>query len=89
MSNENSTKSLPTHRMYSVSKNGDEKATWTEIGAAFEHKDRKGFNLVFTARPLEGAQVVLRTAKAKKATADSPRGTAGRYDELNAQDGAH
>ncbi len=61
------TKSLPSHRVYSVSKNGDEKAaSWAEIGAAWPHKDGNGFNLTFTARPLEGAQIVLRTPKAKK-----------------------
>ena len=82
------TKALPTHRVYSVSKNGDEKAAWTEIGAAWPHKDGKGFNLTFTARPLEGAQIVLRVATAKKADTKSARGTAGRYAELNAEGGA-
>jgi hypothetical protein len=66
MSNEQTAKALPTHRVYSVSKNGDEKAAWTEIGAAWPHKDGKGFNLTFNARPLEGAQVVLRVATARK-----------------------
>jgi hypothetical protein len=88
MSNKQTSKALPTHRVYSVSKNGEEKAAWTEIGAAWPHKDGKGFNLTFTARPLEGAQVVLRVATAKKADAKSPRGTAGRYSELNAEGGA-
>ena len=66
MSNQQTAKTLPTHRVYSVSKNGDKKSTWQEIGAAWPHKDGKGFNLTFTARPLEGADVVLRTVKAKK-----------------------
>ena len=66
MSNKKTDKTLPTHRVYSVSKNGEEKAAWTEIGAAWPHKDGKGFNLTFTARPLEGAQIVLRVATAKK-----------------------
>ena len=66
MSNEQTAKALPTHRVYSVSKNGDEKASWTEIGAAWPHRDGKGFNLTFNARPLEGAQVVLRVASARK-----------------------
>ncbi|HTV29507.1 MAG TPA: hypothetical protein VMF32_17185 [Xanthobacteraceae bacterium] len=69
MSNKQNAKALPTHRVYSVSKNGEQKATWTEIGAAWKHQDGKGFNLTFTARPLEGAQIVLRTATAKKAAA--------------------
>ena len=66
MSKQQSAKALPTHRVYSVSKNGDAKATWTEIGAAWQHKDGKGFNLTFTALPLGGAQIVLRTPKTKK-----------------------
>ena len=66
MSKQQTAKALPTHRVYSVSKNGEEKATWTEIGAAWPHKDGKGLNLTFTARPLEGAQIVLRAPTAKK-----------------------
>lgn len=66
MSNKQNTKALPTHRVYSVSKNGEKKATWQEIGAAWPHKDGKGFNLTFAARPLEGAQIVLRLTSAKK-----------------------
>jgi hypothetical protein len=56
------TKTLPAYRIYSVA-NGEQKAIWAEIGAAFEHKDRNGLSLVFTARPLEGAQIVLRVPK--------------------------
>jgi len=70
MSNSTITKPLPSHRVYSVSKNGDgQKAIWQEIGAAWPHKDGKGFNLTFAARPLEGAEIVLRAPKAKKAAA--------------------
>ena len=74
------TKTAPTHRIYSVLKNGSNKSTWTEIGAAFEHKDRKGVSLVFTARPLEGAQVVLRVAQSEALNA--PQTMLGRYDAL-------
>jgi len=65
MSNEQ-TKALPTFRIYSVAKTGDDKSTWQEIGAAWPHKDGKGLNLNFTARPLRGAQMVLREPKAKQ-----------------------
>jgi len=74
------TKTAPTHRVYSVMKNGSSKPTWTEIGAAFEHKDGKGLSLVLAARPLEGAQIVLRQPKAGTATA--PQTKRGRYDAL-------
>lgn len=69
MSNDSNTKTRPTHRIYSVAKNGDSKANWQEIGAAWPHKDGNGFNLTFTARPLDGAQIVLREPKASKPAA--------------------
>jgi hypothetical protein len=42
------------------------KSAWQEIGAAWPHKNGKGFNLKFAARPLAGADIVLRAAAAKK-----------------------
>jgi hypothetical protein len=66
MSNDETTKNLPSHRIYAVSKNGEKKSNWADIGAVFEHEDENGFNLVFSARPLEGAQIVLRKPKAKE-----------------------
>jgi hypothetical protein len=69
MSNDSSTKTRPTHRIYSVARTGDSKATWQEIGAAWPHKDGKGFGLRFAARPLDGAEIVLRVAKGKEAGA--------------------
>lgn len=69
MSNDTTTKARPTHRIYSVTKNSDSKANWQEIGAAWPHKDGKGFGLKFTARPLDGAEIVLRVAKGKEAGA--------------------
>lgn len=66
MSNKQNAKKLPTHRIYSVSNNGGKKAAWQEIGAVWPHKDGKGFNLAFAARPLEGAAIVLRTATVRK-----------------------
>ena len=85
MSNETETKALPAYRIYSVMPNGDKKPTWQEIGAAWKNKDGKGFNLQFNARPLEGAQVVLREPKAKKIADTSSQMTFGRYDELKSQ----
>jgi hypothetical protein len=75
MSNE-TTKQRPTHRIYSVSKGEEGKANWTVIGAAWPHKDGQGFGLHFTAKPLDGAEIVLRAVKdqeegaAVKAAAD-------------------
>jgi hypothetical protein len=66
MSNEQTAKPRPTYRMYSVLKSESKKAIWQEIGVAWANKDGKGFNLEFTARPLEGAQLVLREPKDKE-----------------------
>ena len=60
------TKTPPAYRIYSVSKDASGKSAWTEIGAAWKHKsDGKGLTLQFTARPLEGAEIVLREPKVK------------------------
>ena len=90
MSNETENKAAPAYRIYSVSKNGDKKAVWQEIGAAWANKDGKGLNLTFTARPLEGAQIVLREPKepkekTEKTKTKGTRGAAGRYDQLKDQ----
>ena len=69
MSSKQTAKTLPAFRVYSVARNGEKKASWAEIGAAWRHKDGKGFNLQFAARPLEGAAIVLRTVEPKKAGA--------------------
>ncbi len=66
MSNTKTDKTVPAYRIYSVRKNGkDKKSTWQEIGAAWTHKDGEGLNLQFNARPLEGAEIVLRVPSAK------------------------
>ena len=33
-------------------------AFWTKISAAWEHEDRKGFNILLTAKPLNGRLVI-------------------------------
>ena len=48
----------PTHRLYSVIGEG-KNARWTEIGAAWPHRDGEGFSLTYTAIPLNG-QIVMR-----------------------------
>jgi hypothetical protein len=42
MSNE-SNKSLPSHRIYAVTKSGDKKY-WQPIGALWGHQDGQGYN---------------------------------------------
>jgi hypothetical protein len=38
---------------------GEKAARWTKVGAAFPHKDGKGFNIELSALPLNG-KLVLR-----------------------------
>ena len=83
MSNETTAKSRPTHRIYSVSKDGD-KTRWTELGAAWPHRDGCGFQLKFNASPFGECEVVLRAIKPKTDAAKSGRRTNGRYAEPNA-----
>ena len=42
----------PTHRVYAVTTRG-EKNHWHEIGAAWYHKDGKGFNLKLSYLPAQ------------------------------------
>ena len=51
--------SLPTHRIFAVTKNGKKKF-WQPIGALWAHTDGKGFNQRLDYLPLNGAQIVVR-----------------------------
>lgn len=69
----------PTHRVYAVTKRG-EKSRWHECGAAWAHRDQKGFNLKLDYLPLNGAELVLRTPDAAEAaTADEAVSMEGAY----------
>lgn len=54
----------PSHRVFTVEKRDGKDDYWTEIGAAFPHKDGKGFNLQLRALPLDG-KLVLRAPEPK------------------------
>lgn len=54
----------PTHVAYHVRENKD-KSFWTRIGAAWAHKDGKGFNIQIETVPLDG-RISLRIATEKK-----------------------
>ena len=67
MSKKTETKSQPAYRIFSVvegEKEGD-KAVWHELGAAWKHKDGKGFDILFDAVPLSG-KIVLRLPEPKQ-----------------------
>jgi hypothetical protein len=58
-----STSNRPTHRIFAVSQRGEgKKSDWREIGAAWQHKDGRGFNLKLLMLPLNGSDIVLREA---------------------------
>ena len=53
----------PAFNAYTVQDRGEGKdAFWLKIGAAFEHKDSRGFNLELQALPIDG-RIVLREWK--------------------------
>ncbi len=70
MSNTNSTETIasnaPTHLVYSIRDGSNKgKGFWTRIGAAWAHKDGKGFNVQLEVVPLDG-KIVLRIGSEKK-----------------------
>ena len=55
----------PTHYAYTVREGNEaDQSYWTKIGAAFSHKDGKGFSLVLDALPVDG-RLTLRKAEPK------------------------
>lgn len=56
----------PTHAAYQVrDSKGEGKGFWTRIGAAWQHKDGKGFNIQLECVPLDG-RITLRVATESK-----------------------
>jgi hypothetical protein len=63
----------PSYTAYAVTKRGDgQDDWWTPIGAAFEHKDGQGFNIVLQTIPLDG-KIVLRPPKEERKSDDAER----------------
>ncbi|PLX34445.1 MAG: hypothetical protein C0605_13640 [Hyphomicrobiales bacterium] len=53
------TSNLPSFNVYTVEDRGqNEDPFWLKIGAAFAHKDNKGFNIVLSAFPLDNRLVM-------------------------------
>tara|TARA_R110002096_G_scaffold126009_2_gene272406 strand:- start:4236 stop:4523 length:288 start_codon:yes stop_codon:yes gene_type:complete len=50
----------PSHYAYSVRQDKEGNAHYNRIGAAFRHKDAKGFTIDLSATPIDG-RVTLRT----------------------------
>lgn len=55
----------PTYQAYAVSKREGQDDFWLCIGAAFEHQDGKGLNIVLQALPVDG-KIVLRVPREDK-----------------------
>lgn len=66
MTNETTTAGKgPSLIAYMVRDREGQKGIWTRIGAAWPHKDGKGFNVQIEAVPLDG-HIVFRVATDKK-----------------------
>jgi hypothetical protein len=52
----------PTHLVFVVDGDGDA-ANWTQIGAAWKHKDSDGMNIVIPPGILISGKLVIRAAK--------------------------
>ena len=53
------TSNLPSFNVFTVEDRGqNEDPFWLKIGAAFAHKDKKGFNIVLSAFPLDNRLVM-------------------------------
>ena len=73
----NTAPNKPSHRVFAVTKRGDNKR-WQEIGAAWPHKDGKGFNLKLDYLPLNGGELVIRVPKERTASeSDAADGAEG------------
>lgn len=55
-------KSMPTYSVFVVDEQEGKEPFWLKVGAAFEHKDGKGLNLVLQALPVSN-RLVLREYK--------------------------
>ena len=55
----------PTHIAYQVREGSKDKSYWTRIGAAWAHKDGKGFSIQLECVPLDG-KISLRLASESK-----------------------
>ena len=63
--NESAGSKSPTHIAYHVRDREGGKGFFTRIGAAWQHKDGKGFNVQLEVAPLDG-RITLRVASETK-----------------------
>jgi hypothetical protein len=63
-SNNNQSSKAPTHIAYHVRESAGDDSYWTRIGAAWQHRDGKGFNIQVETVPLDG-RITLRIPSEK------------------------
>ena len=76
------TTNRPTHRVYAVIKKASgEKANWLEIGAAWRHRDAKGYGVKLNLIPFsDEAEIVIRAIEPKPATKGTVKAPAKKGD---------
>ena len=71
-------KKKPMYRAYVVEDLDEDNSFWTLVGSAFAHEDKKGFNLLLKALPLDGRLVLRRYSETvPEKTQASPSGKKG------------
>lgn len=80
---EETTPKKPSHHAFQVSDGPEDKSYFNRIGAAFEHRDKKGYNILLDAVPVDG-KVTLRTPQERLEQAQE--GNAGNSDQAQAQE---
>jgi hypothetical protein len=64
---------LPSHEVFVTREvPGRERKRWTKIGAAWQHEDGKGFNILLEAHPI-GNQIVIRERREEDQNQDPGR----------------
>ena len=64
INNPSSTSKAPSHVAYHIRDRTGAEAIWTRIGSAWQHADKKGFNLQIDTVPLDG-RISLRVPSEK------------------------
>jgi len=60
----NGNKARPSHSVFHVAEREDGTRTWTPVGAAWPHKDGKGFNIRLESLPVRfDGQLTIRERK--------------------------
>jgi hypothetical protein len=72
----------PTYQAYTVIKREGQDDFWLNVGAAFEHADGKGLNVILQALPIDG-KIVLRPPKDKDEHADDNERTKATVRQIN------